>query len=211
MRLLFLLAAGASLAAGQSAADDRQRASDYPISLSTTRADVGAEFLIHTIPSHNGYYLAKHFLVVDIGMFPKAGIRLKVSTNQFALRLNGASLPLLAQSPGTVAASLKYPDWGMPSGLSVGGSAGPVVLSTDPNPVGRFPNDPNAPNAPAPPENDENGPDYQLSLVALPDVSSDRPVRGCVFFQTDIRSKKIKSVVLEWTGPEGEPAVLRLR
>jgi hypothetical protein len=208
MRLLTLLVACASLAAGQGATNERQKAADYPVSTTAGPVEIGAEYLIHAIPSQRGYYFAKHFLVVDVGVFPKTGAPLKVSANQFALRLNGAQLPLLAESPGAVAASLKYPDWGMPSGLSAAGGVGPVVISSDPSPVGRFPGDPNAP---APAENDENGPDYQLSLIALPDAVSERPVRGCVFFQADIKAKKIKSLLFEWTGPAGEHATLKLR
>ena len=141
-------------------------------------------------------------------MFPKPGLPVKVSAGQFTLRLNGGGPPLLTQSPGMVAASLKYPDWGMPSGLSVSAGAGPIGISTDRQPVGCFPGDPAARTAGP---NDENGPDYQISLVALPDVSSEMPVKGCVFFGSSIRAKKIRSLELEWAGPAGEHAVLKLR
>ena len=112
VRALLILVAGASLVAGQSATAERQKAADYPVSASAGRAELGAEFLVHNIPSARGYYFAKSYLVVDVGVFPKPGGVLTVSAGQFTLRLNGGKIPLLAQPAGMVAASLKYPDGG---------------------------------------------------------------------------------------------------
>jgi hypothetical protein len=206
------LVACAVLVVGQSATADRQKAADYPVSASAGRAELGAEFLVHNIPSSRGYYFAKSYLVVDVGVFPKPGGVLKVSAGQFTLRLNGGGVPLVAQSPGMVAASLKYPDWEEPTGFSGSASAGNIGITNAPRPVGRFPGDSRGQ---GPGEtvtsNPEDEPDHQLALVALPDTSSERPVKGCVFFASDIKAKKIKSLDLEWTGPAGENAVLRLR
>jgi hypothetical protein len=208
MRLALVLAACACIVEAQNATANRQKAAEYPVSASAERVQIGAEFLVHAIPSQSGYYFAKNFLVVDVGMFPRELHTLKVSANQFTLRLNGHEPALTAQSPGMVAASLKYPDWGMPNGVSVSGDVGGIGMSTDRRPVGRFPGDPNAP---APDPNNESGPDYQLSIVALPDAFSAQPVRGCVFFESAIKPKKIKSVELDWTGPAGEHLALKLR
>ena len=207
MRPSLLLFVCAGLAAGQSATADRSKAADYPVSASAERADIGAEFLVHSIPSARGYYLAKTFLVVEAGVFPK-GLPLKVSAGQFTLRLNGASQPLLAQSPGTVAASLKYPDWEMPRGFSASASAGNVGISTDRQPVGRFPDDRRAPVSNRDQDNDI---DYQISLVEFPAAVTAEPAKGCLFFASDIKAKKIRSLELEWTGPAGERATLKLR
>ena len=207
-RPLLILAVWAPLLVGQTATADRQKAADYPVRANAGRAELGAEFLMHSIPSSRGYYFAKSYLVVDVGVFPKPGGILEVSAGQFTLRLNGASAVLMAQSPGMVAASLKYPDWGMPAGLSGRASVGNIGIDSDPRPAGRFPGDPHAQ---TPDPNQEDEPDHQISLVALPDVVSERPARGCVFFASGIKAKKIKSLDLEWTGPAGEHAVLRLR
>jgi hypothetical protein len=208
MRLVLVLTACVCIAEGQNATANRQNAADYPVSASAGRVQIGAEFLVHAIPSQGGYYFAKSYLVVDVGMFPRELHTLKISASQFTLRLNGREPALTAQSPGMVAASLTYPDWGMPSGVSVGGDVAGIGMSTDRRPVGRFPGDPNAP---APDPNNQSGPDYQLSLIALPDAFSAQPVRGCVFFESAIKPKKVKSVELEWAGPAGEHLVLKLR
>jgi hypothetical protein len=96
----------------------------------------------------------------------------------------------------------------MPSGVSVSGNVGGIGMSTGRRPVGRFPGDPNAL---APDPNSQSGPDYQISLIALPDAFSARPVRGCVSFESAIKPKKIKSAELEWTGSAGEHLALKLR
>jgi hypothetical protein len=198
----------------QSASADRRKASDYPVSASASRVELGAEFLIHAIPSSRGYYFAKSYLVVDVGVFPKPDGVVKVAAGQFTLRLNEATIPLLAQSPGMVAASLKYADWdGEQTGFSGRASVGDVGVTNVPPPSGRFPNDrrgPNPDNGAVNP-NQEDAPDHQISLAALPDALSERPVRGCVFFSSDMKAKKIKSVELEWTGSDGDHAVLKLR
>jgi hypothetical protein len=218
MRALLILVACASLAAGQSATADRQKAADYPVSASAGQADVGAEFLVHNIPFAHGYYFAKGYLVVDVGVFPKPGGAQKVSAGQFTLHLNGDSSILVAQSPGMVAASLKYPDWsgessGLSGGATVGNGVGDIGINSQTRPVGRFPNDPRgkSPDDGTVNPNQDDAPDHQISLVALPDASSDRPIKGCVFFASDIKAKKIKSLALEWTGPAGDHAILKLR
>ena len=48
------------------------------------------------------------YLIVEIGLFPKG--EANVDLRRFTLRMNGKAL-LLTQTPGMVAASLKYPDW----------------------------------------------------------------------------------------------------
>ncbi len=203
MRMLLGVVACPGLVMGQSATADRQKASDYPASASAGRVEIGAEFLVHSIPASRGYYFAKGYLVVDVGIFPKPGVTTRVSASQFSLRLNGQSSVLMTQSPGMVAASLKYPDWGMPSGLSGRATVGHVAIDSDPRPVGRFPNDPHgrSPDDGAVNPNQDDAPDHQLSLVALPDAASERPVKGCVFFASGIMRRRSNRWSLSGPGP----------
>jgi len=212
VRFLPISALCAALALGQSATADRHKAGDYPVSTSLLREDLGAEFLVHSVPATGGYYYAKGYLVVDVGVFPKPGVRVAVSSGQFILRVNGGN-GLTAQAPGAVAGALKYPDWnGRPTGLDIGGSVGNVGISSAPPPVPRFPNDPRVP---APPggraTSSDDDVDSRIEAVALPDVVTRQPLKGCLFFASDIKPKKIKSLELEWTGPEREHAVLKLK
>lgn len=209
MKLLPILAAWASLAAGQVAPSERAKAADYPVSGSAKDVEIGAEFLGHAIPSPRGYYSAKGYLVVDAGVFPTAGF-VKVSPGQFTLRVNGTAL--VSQSPGLVAGALKYPDWSE-QGPAARIGVGPVAIDTGPPPAGRYPGDPNGtpPGVATTTTSGDDEPDRDLTAAALPDALSDRPVRGCVFFASTTKTKKIKSLELEWNGPDGRHAVLKLR
>ena len=212
MKLLLLPALCAALALGQSATAERHKAGDYPVSASLLREDLGAEFLVHSVPASSGYYYAKGYLVVDVGVFPKPGVHVAISSGQFVLRVNSGS-GLMAQSPGAVAGAVKYPDWnGTPTGVSVGGSLGNIGVASGPPNVARFPNDPRA----ASPvggstTSTDNDPNSQIEAAALPNAIAASPLKGCLFFASDIKAKKIKSLELEWTGPEGEHAVLNLK
>ena len=211
VRFLITLIACAAAALCQSATEDRHKAGDYPVSASLLREDLGAEFLVHSIPATGGYYYAKGYLVVEVGVFPHPGVHLAVSSGQFILRLNGGN-GLTAQSPGAVAGALKYPDLnGPPAGLAAGGGVGNIGISSAPPTVGRFPNDPRASTPIGGSTTSSDDLDSQIEAVALRDVIAASPLKGCLFFASGIKAKKIKSLELEWTGPEGEHAVLKLK
>jgi len=72
--------------------------------------EIGAEYLVHSIPAEKGDYFAKEYLVVEVAIFPVTKNSLKISSGHFTLGINRKST-LSAQSAGTVAAALKYPDW----------------------------------------------------------------------------------------------------
>ena len=84
----------------------RSKASDYPAHIALTGMEIGAEYLVHSIPSERGDYFAKEYLVVEVAIFPATqdGLKidsLKISSGHFTLRINKKS-NLTAQSAGTV-------------------------------------------------------------------------------------------------------------
>jgi hypothetical protein len=107
-----VLAACACVVEAQDATANRQKAADYPVSASTERVEIGAELLVHAIPSQSGYYFAKNFLVVDVGMFPKPLHSLKVSAGQFTLRLNGREPALTVAVSGDGGRVIEVSGWG---------------------------------------------------------------------------------------------------
>jgi hypothetical protein len=118
--------------------EPRSKAADYPVHVSVPGMEIAAEYLLHSIPTTHGFYVANLYLVVDVGIFPSSGETIKVSNGQFRLRVNHGKFDLIADTPGTVAGSLKYPDWEQQRNLSA--QAGPVIIGAPPN-VGRFPGD----------------------------------------------------------------------
>ena len=89
----------------------RSKASDYPAHVSLPGLEIGAEYLVHSIPGETGFYFAKEYLVVDVGVFSSTREGVAVKNDQFSLRINDGKLVLSPASPGTVAGALKYPDW----------------------------------------------------------------------------------------------------
>ncbi len=188
----------------------RSKASDYPAHASLPGMDIAAEYLLHSIPTEQGFYVTRDYLVIDVGVFPAAHGTVQISSGQFRLRINHKTLDLPPDSPGTVAADVKYPDWEQHP--TVVGQAGPVTVG-DPT-VPRFPGDPNAPPPiapPLPPQQDPSGInqeirktiDESVANAALPEGASSKPMKGCLFFRFRGKTKSIKSLELVYDGGDG--------
>lgn len=200
----------------------RSTAVDYPVHGQFQKFEVGAEYLVHNIPAEKGEYWAKEYLVVEVAIFPGSGEHLRISSNEFNLRVNGRKI-LDTVSPGAVAAALKYPDWEQRANLSaaVGIGDGAVVVGAPPS-VGRFPGDPRGiPDARAPqPRSTEEtygvAPAQSLPIeqaianVALPEGLVTKPVKGCLFFRFEGKLKSVRSLELVYTGESGSQTALAL-
>jgi hypothetical protein len=199
----------------------KQDASEYPVHGTAGDVAVGADYLVQSVASPRGSFIVDKFLVVDIAVYPpRSGMT--VSTSAFTLRVNGKHR-LMAQTPGMVAASLKYPDWNYQRGVRV--AAGPVIIGR-PAPVERFPGDnrPAESRIPGPvprvPTDASSGASADqpvdrseiIELTSLPEGQRRQPVSGYVFFAWDGKLTKIKKVELLVRFDESrEPVTLRLR
>ena len=203
----------AALSAQQPA--PREKAADYPAHAQLPTMEIGAEYLVHSIPVENGSYVAKEYLVVEVAVFPSTPDGVRISSEHFTLRINGKTV-LYAQTPGMVAASLKYPDWETRPNLTV--QAGPVVIGAPPV-VGRFPDDPRPPQtrlprAPRVPDQTDSsgmGPpptrtvEEAVARAALPEGPSAKPVKGSLYFPYQGKMKSIRSLELIYDRGEGAP------
>lgn len=199
-------------------------AAAYPAHTRAGQFEVGAEYLVRSIPGPRGVFFIKDYLVVEVAVFPPRGGTAEVSASAFALRMNGKKRPLLPQSPGFVAASLKYPEWREGPRLEAAAGAGNTgVVLGRPEPVERFPGDPTAtsrlPRPPRAPEPEKPGaidrqPEATADEVAvasaLPEGPARLPVAGYLYFPYSGKTKSIKSLELLYSGPEGD-AALKLR
>ena len=218
MRASVLLLIIGALAAQEK--EPRSKASDYPVHAQAATAEIGAEYLVHSIPAATGSYFANEYLVVDVGVFPKSNSEMMVSTGQFTLRINGKSV-LYSQSPGMAAASLKYPDWEQrPTMTAAAGVGDGVVVIGQPR-VGRFPGDPTVNRSPVPPvprapedNTVEKVPpmsvDEAVGRASLPEGKTGRPVKGCLFFPFKGKTKSIRSLELLYEAEGGAKARLPL-
>jgi hypothetical protein len=191
----------------------RLKASDYPAHITLPGVEIGAEYMVHSIPAERGGYFAKEFLVVEVAIFPAAHDSLKISSGQFTLRIN-KKLVLLAQSPGMVAAALKYPDWEQRPQMTA--QAGPLIYGAPQ--VGRFPGDPTQPRPlptpRVPDQTDSSNVEQRPALpiedaiarAALPEGRMAEHVKGCLFFRFEGKLKSIKSLDLIYDPGSGAPA-----
>jgi hypothetical protein len=189
----------------------RSKASNYPAHSALPGVEIGADYLVHSIPSEKGDYFAKEYLVVEAALFPTTKSGLKVSSGRFTLRINKKST-LSAQSAGMVAAALKYSDWEQRPHMSA--SAGPIIYGAPEG--GRFPGDPTTPRplptpVPSQPEagNVEKQSDLPIeeaiSRTAMPEGVITEPVKGCLFFRFEGKLKSIKSLDLIYDDGSGSP------
>ena len=138
---------------------------------------------------------------------------------QFGLRINGSKSVLRPDSPGFVAASIKYADWERYRGFEATAGLGNAgVILGRPTPAERFPGDRRptegrTPN-PVPPVQSpmetkkEQAPVEDLvKAAALPEGELVLPVSGCLYFQYKGKLKKIKKLELVYEGPLGEASV----
>jgi len=179
--------------------------------------EIGADYLVHSIPGEKGGYFAKEYLVVEVAIFPTTRTGVKISSGHFTLRINKKST-LSAQSAGMVAAALKYADWEQRPQMTA--SAGPLIYGAPQG--GRFPGDPTTtrplPN-PVPTQTGSGNVDKQsdlpieeaISRAALPEGVITEHVKGCLFFRFEGKLKSIKSLDLIYeTGTSSPPATIPL-
>jgi hypothetical protein len=193
MRFVLALAA-LSVAPLCVALDVRATPAEYPVQGSVADMKVGVEYMVRSFLAEGQSFSIDDYLIVEIGVFPQR--EANCDLRRFTLRVNGKTV-LQTQTPGFVAASVKYPDWRMRPSLEA--SAGDVIVGRQPR-VGRFPGDPRQSPTPRqrPPDVEHAPVDYEriIKNAALPEGKFNRPVAGFVYFPYDGKLKSIKTVEL---------------
>jgi hypothetical protein len=204
---------------GSSGTTPKPQPADYPAHAQLGQVALGAEYLGRSFFVRGQSFFTPDYLVIEVAVYPAKGERLAISSGQFTLRLNGKKQLLFAQSPGFVAASLKYPDWERRGTLEVTGGVGDTgVILGRPERVERFPGDPRPgqtrlpapPKAPAPqdPSGLEKEPpvsaDEGVVEAALPEGQAAGPVSGYLYFAYKGKLKSIRAIELLYEGPGGK-------
>jgi len=217
------LAVGLASALVAQDAPPRSKLADYPSHAQFVAFDVGAEYLVHNIPLEKGEYWARDYLVVEVAIFPHPEERVRVSSNHFALRINGKKQLSAPDSVGSVAASLRFSDWETHPSLTAGAGIGDASVSVGgPPSVSRFPGDPTGMPPRPIPENpngrdpygvtpDQGRPlDQAIAIAALPEGRFEKPVKGCLFFHFSGKLKSIQVLDLVYDSGDAPPASISL-
>ncbi|HML15497.1 MAG TPA: hypothetical protein VK419_00665 [Bryobacteraceae bacterium] len=173
---LWIAAASAIFAQGTV---PQKAATDYPVHIALDDGfTMGAEYLVHSIPSPRGFYVVDDYLVVEVGVFGEKFAHLNVAADQFALRIDG----LKAGQKTTIA-----PD---PPGIIASGYT-----------IGRMPGTPQGG------DEEQMSIEDRIKHAAIPEGDVKTPFAGLLFFPFHGKMKAIKTMDLLYAGPAGKIAL----
>ncbi len=208
LRIAVLIAAIGLCVHGQNAPIEakglppRAAPSDYPAQAQAGTLTIAAEFKGHWVPTLEGTLSTEDYVVIETGLFGSPGARIKLSLDDFALRINGKKTPLPSQPYGLGVRSLKDPEWAPPetaapkSKTSVGGG-GQSEDSGPPEPVKI-------------PIAVQRAMAQRVQKASLLQGDRGLPQAGLLFFQYRGKTENLDSIELIYTGPDGK-ATLKLQ
>jgi len=173
---------------------------------------IAAEFAGRTVSAPRKPFVLKDYVVVEVAFFAPA---FAFAAERFSLQLNGKT-PLLAQSPGMVGASLKYPDWENQRQVTASAGVGDAnVILGRPTPTSRFPEDRRVPTRPPgapvdPTIVSDDAPWDWAAKLAWNDGPGKGPAAGLLYFPHSGNLGKLKTIDLIYNSPAGL-VTLRLR
>lgn len=178
----------------------RPAPTDYQVVAHAGEATIAAEFAGHGVPTSSGVFSTEEYVVVEVAIFGKAGERLKVSYQDFSLRINGKKAPQAAQPFELAFHSLKDPEWTPPvpaegkskGGINSGGGGG----GNEPPPT-----------PPKMPMNLVLAMEQKVRAASLPEGERPLPVAGLIFFQHGGKLNGIRSLELLYNGAAGKASL----
>jgi hypothetical protein len=185
----------------------RSTPSDYQVHEQAGAVTIAAEFRGHSVPSPQGTLTTEDYVAVELGFFGADGARLKLSSEDFTLRVNRKKT-YPTRPFGLVISTVKDPEYEPPeppakkekTSLNTGGGGGGD---------GRQPGDP--PPAPPPiPIGVQRAMAQRVQKAALPEGDRALPTAGLIFFQYRGKVQSIRSLELIYNGPAGK-AILPLQ
>jgi hypothetical protein len=176
----------------------RATPADYQVHAQAGAVTVAAEFAGHSVPTAQGPLTTEDFVVVEMALFGATDARMKISANDFSLRMNGKKAALSSSPYGMILSSVKDPEWQPPEppkskskgGLTSGG------------------NGDQGDNAPPPPVKIpievQRAMAQRVQKATLPEGDRTLPQAGLIYFQYRGAAKGIRSVELIYDGPAGK-------
>jgi hypothetical protein len=171
---------------------------DYQAHEQAGATTIAAEFTGHALPTPEAVLSTDDYVVVEVGLFGPAEARLKLSFDDFSLRINGKKMPSPAQPYGVVFQSLKDPEWeaSVPAeskSKTSFGTGGRGQGSTD--------------STPAPvhmPIELKRVMQERVQKASLPEGERALPVAGLIYFPYGGKAQGIRSIELIYSGAAGK-------
>jgi hypothetical protein len=173
----------------------RATPADYEAHAQAGTVTVAAEFKGHFVPTLEGTFSTEDYVAVETGLFGSPGERIKLSIEDFSLRINGKKTLLSSQPYALIFGSLTDPEWAPPeapeakSKTSIGGGGGG--------------NEPPPP-PPKMPMELRRAMQQRVQKVVLREGDRALPQAGLIFFEYRGKTQKIHSLELTYTGSGGK-------
>jgi len=193
----------------------KTKAADYPVEVQMGTVTLAAEYLVHSLPTPKGTLIASDYLIVEVAFFGPSFSRLKMSPDNFTLRINGKGDPLSTEPPGMVSGSIKFPS--AHPHLEATGSVGTGdgTISVGPRaPQSQFPGDgkdrtPTGQPPTVKEVEEESSIDNRVRNATLPEGEQSLPRSGLLYFFVRGKMKNIHTLDLFYEGAMGK-ATLKL-
>jgi hypothetical protein len=176
----------------------RATPADYQSQAQAGTVTIAAEFKGHAVPTEQATFSAEDYVAVEVGLFGSPEARIKLSSDDFSLRINGKKTPSPSQPYALVFKSLKDPEWEPPvaaeskSKTSIGsGGKGGQGDNSAPAPVHM-------------PMELQHVMQLRVQKASLPEGDRVLPQAGLIFFQYRGKPQSIHSLELIYAGAAGK-------
>ncbi len=173
----------------------RTAPADYQAKAQAGAVTIAGDFVGHSVPTAQGPLSTEDYVVVEVAFYGAPEARLKLSWEDFSVRINGKKMAIPGQQFGLVFKSLKDPEWlpptpeGKESKSSINGGGG---AQGDPKPL--------PPKMPFPLR---RAMEQKVQKAALAEGDRALPQAGLIFFPFRGKDQSIRTVELIYTGAAG--------
>ncbi len=171
---------------------------DYQAQAQAGSITIAAEFTGHSIATPQTIYTTDDYVVVEVGVFGPPEARVKLSHEDFSIRINGKKVPSPAQPYALVSKNAKDPEWealtppeakkskgGLSTGGGGGDSAGPPAPVKIPIELRR-------------------AMEQKVLKASLPEGDRVLPEAGLIYFEHNGKVANIRSIELIYAGAAGK-------
>ncbi len=176
----------------------RAAATEYQAHAQAGSINIGAEFMGHSVPTPQAIFASDDYVVVETGFFGPPNARLKLSLEDFSLRINGKKSTLANQHYELAFHSLRDPEWEPPA---------LEKSKTSLNTGGQGPQDSSPPPPPKMPLDLRRAMELKVQRAALPEGDRVLPQAGLIFFEYRGKAQGIHSMELIYDGPAGKASL----
>jgi hypothetical protein len=172
----------------------RAAPADYQAHTQAGMLTLAAEFMGHAVPTPEAPYSTEDFVIIEAGLFGTPQARLKLSTGDFSLRINGKKIALPSQPYGLAFSSLKDPEWEPPSKSKESKptlDAGGAKADDSFKPIVRMPIEL------------KRTMQQRVQRASMPEGDRALPQAGLLFFEYRGKPESIRAIELIYTGPGG--------